>query len=130
MMPLKAELMNLPYELIRVDTFEKNLKEFKKINQQKILVRVKDWLGNDPYRYEMLKGAIVVSGKKLFGLRHIKIGVEGYKGGAYVLYRICEECLKYEYWKKSNIQCLFCDSDKPKRIVLFDVQTRGFDYGR
>jgi len=129
-MPLKAELMSSTYEIIQLHTFLKNLKDFDKSSQAKIVERVKDWLGTAPDRFPMLKGAIPLFGKKLFGLRHIKTGVRGHRGGAYVLYRICEECLNYEYWKKSNVRCEFCDSGKPKRVVLFDVQPRSFDYGR
>jgi len=122
--------MNTPYEIIPLDTYGKNLKDFDKTNQIKIENRIHDWLGYEPLRYPMLGGAIRVAGRKIFGLRHIKIGVSGYKGGAYVVYRVCEECLQNEYWKKSNLSCEFCDPAKPKRVVLFDVQPRSFDYGR
>lgn len=130
MMPLKVEPKNSPYEFIQLDTFSKNLKDFNRSDQQKILIRIHDWLSVKPESYPMLSGAIVVSGKKIFGLRHIKIGVKGHRGGAYVLYRICCDCIEYEYWKKSKVKCQFCDPDRENRIVLFDVQPRGFDYGR
>jgi len=122
--------MTPTYEVIPLDTYGKNLLDFDRSNQQRIRDSVTDWLGYEPQRYQMLQGAIRVAGRKFFGLRHIKIGVVGNKGGAYVLYRICEECLKNEYWKKSGVSCEFCDSSKPKRVVLFDVQPRSFDYGR
>jgi hypothetical protein len=120
--------MNPPYEIIPLDTYGKNLEDFDKRNQEKIKTRVDDWLGYEPKRYQMLQSAIRVAGRKIFGLRHIKIGVTGHKGGAYVLYRVCEECLKNEYWKKSKLTCEFCDPNKLNRVVLFDVQPRSFDY--
>lgn len=130
MTPSIAESRNSTYEIIPLDTFWKNLKDFDKASQTKIVERIKEWLTIQPDRFSMLKGAIPLSGKKLFVLRHIKIGVKGHKGGAYVLYRICEDCLEYEYWKKSKAKCGFCDSSKLRRVVLFDVQPRSFDYGR
>lgn len=130
MMLLKAEPMSSNYEIIQLDTFMKNLRDFDKASQTKINERIKDCLSTTPDRFPMLKGAIPLSGKKLFGLRHIKIGVKGHRGGVYVLYRVCEECLKHEYRKKSRVTCEFCDSNKPYRVVLFDVHPRSFDYGR
>jgi hypothetical protein len=130
MTPLKAEFMSSEYEIVELDNFSKNLKDFDKHSQRKITERLKEWLTYEPKRFPMLLGAIPVCGRKLFGLRHIKIGVSGHKGGAYVLYRICEECFENEYWKKSNLKCQFCDPKKTKRNVLFDVQPRSFDYGR
>lgn len=129
-MPLKAESMKSVYEIIPLDTFARNLKDFDKSSQSKIKEKVKDWLAYDPSRYPMLEGPIPIAGKKIFGLRHVKVGVRGHRGGAYVLYRICEDCLEYEYWKKSDIRCQFCDDSKPKRVVLFDVHPRSFDYRR
>lgn len=129
-MPLKAESMKSVYEIIPLDTFARNLKDFDKSSQSKIKEKVKDWLTYDPSRYPMLEGPIPIVGKKIFGLRHVKVGVRGHRGGAYVLYRICEDCLEYEYWKKSDIRCQFCDDSKPKRVVLFDVHPRSFDYRR
>lgn len=122
--------MSLPYEFRTVDTFARNLKDFNKANQTKIIAKIKDSLGTYPNRHAMFEGPIFVAGKKLFGLRHVKVGVKGHKGGAYIAYRICEECLEHEYWKKSKVKCQFCDPKKLKRVVLFDVRPRGFDYGR
>jgi len=122
--------MSSKYEIIQLETFLRNLRDFNKSSQTKITERIKDWLSIKPARFPMLRGAIPLSGRKLFGLRHIKIGVKGHRGGVYVLYRICEECLEYEYWKKSKTRCQFCDSNKTKRVVLFDAQPRSFDYGR
>ena len=122
--------MNSTYEVIQLKTFLRNLHDFDKTSQEKIIERIKDWLPYRPNRFPMLQGAIPLSGMKLFGLRHIKIGVKGHRGGVYVLYRICEECLNNEYWKKSKLRCDFCDSNEPNRVVLFDVHPRSFDYGR
>lgn len=98
----KADFLKPTYEIIPLDTYGKNLRDFDKNNRTKIEARIEDWLGYEPKRYLMLEGAIRVAGRKFFGLRHIKIGIVGHKGGAYVLYRVCEECLKNEYWKKKR----------------------------
>jgi hypothetical protein len=83
-----------------------------------------------PYRYPMLEGRIPIRGVRLAGLRYLKVGVSGLKGGAYVLYRICEECKKNAYASTSGIQCEFCDDAKGRHIVFFDVRPRSYDYGR
>jgi hypothetical protein len=128
MMPLKAEYMSSEYEIIELDNFTENLKEFDKHSRGKITEKLKEWLSHDPKRFPMLTGGIPILGRKLYGLRHIKIGVSGHKGGAYVLYRVCEECLDNGYWQQSKIKCEFCDPNKSKRNVLFDVRPRSFDY--
>jgi len=129
-MPSKAESKNSVYEIIPLDTFARNLRDFDRRSRSKIEEKIKDWLRIKPDRYPMLHGHIYVAGRKILGLRHLKVGVKGHKGGAYVLYRICADCLEFEYWKKSDIRCQFCDESKPKRVVLFDIHSRSFDYGR
>lgn len=130
MTPSKAESNKSIYEIIPLDTFGRNLKDFDKSSRSKIKEKIKNWLSVKPSRYPLLHGHIRVAGVKIYGLRHVKVGVRGKKGGAYVLYRICEDCLNFEYWKKSDVRCQFCDDSKPKRVVLFDVHPRSFDYGR
>ena len=43
-------------------------------------------------------------------------------------FRICEECLREKYYEKSRVRCQFCDENKPKRVVLFDIRQKGFGY--
>lgn len=81
-----------------------------------------------PNRHGMFKGVVTVSGLKLHGLRHVKIGVKGYKGGAAAKYRICKECLENKYYERSKVKCEFCDEDEPYRVILFDILPRGFGY--
>ena len=81
-----------------------------------------------PDRYDMLEGKITVRGVKLAGLRRMKVGVQGYRGGAVVLYRICEECLDNRYYEKSGTKCLFCKDDEREKVVLFDTYPRGHGY--
>ena len=127
-MQLKAKFMRSKYELIPLENFTRNLGFFHKGSQKKIWAKIEEMLSVAPYRYTMLIGKITVRGMKFYGLRHMKVGVKGIRGGAYILYRICEECKEYEYWKKSDVQCNFCDDKKGKHIVLFAVRPRSFGY--
>lgn len=123
--------MSSKYRIIQIDNFIRNLKDFNKANQKKIVDKIKEWLSVKPDRWAMLEGKIYIRGKKIFGLRHIKIGVKGYRGGAYVLYRICHECKENKYWEKSDVRCEFCtDDSEDHTVVLFDVHPRGHDYKR
>ena len=123
-------MISSPYEFIAVQNFERELKKFHTGDQNKILAKVREMLGEDPYRYEMLAGPIPVSGINLTGLHRMKVGVKGNKGGAYVLYRICEECKKNSYMTSSGRSCEFCDAEKLRHVVLFVVRPRPDDYGR
>jgi hypothetical protein len=115
-------------EFIPLDTYQNNLSKFKEKDRQRIEKAVIDRLSFKPNHGHTLKNVIVVSGKKLYGLRHFKVGVQNYKKGAYVLYRHCKECYNNEYYLKSKVKCQFCDSNKLDRIVLFDVRPRGVGY--
>lgn len=132
-MPLKGESMNPSenYRFIRVDNFDRNLRDFRKRDQERILNKVCEMLSSNPKRYGMMKGKISIRSVKLTGLRHMKIGIKGVKGGAYILYRICQECKENKYIESSDRKCNFCDEDpNDNRIVLFDIHLRSFDYGR
>ena len=119
------------YRLIMVDNFNKNLRDFRKRDQERILNKIHDMLSFDPRRYGMMKGKISIRAVKLAGLRHMKIGIKGVKGGAYILYRICVECRENNYFELSDKKCSFCDEEpEDNRIVLFDIHLRSFDYGR
>jgi len=123
-----AESAPLPYEFIRVKTFDDNLKDFHRNDRAKIETKIKEMLSQRPYEYQMLVSKVTLKGVKLAGLRHMKVGVSGIKGGAVVLYRICEECKKNGYLTKSDVQCEFCNDEKSRHIVLFDVRPRAYDY--
>lgn len=132
-MPLKGEFMSPPenYRFIRVENFDRNLRDFRKRDQERILDKVYEMLSFNPKRYGMMKGKISIRGVKLTGLRHMKIGIKGVKGGAYILYRICQECKENKYIESSDRKCNFCDEDpNDNRIILFDIHLRSFDYGR
>jgi len=115
-------------EFIPLDTYLGNLSLFHPKNQEKIKKAVIERLSFKPTHGVMLKGLIPVGGARLVGLRHMKVGVKGVKGGAYVLYRYCKECLEKGYYDKSKIRCQFCDEKEPNRIVLFDTNIRSADY--
>ena len=117
-----------PYELIELDTFQKNIKKYFKREEARIREGLKQKLETTPDRYQMLEGHITVAGIKLTGLRHVKVGVKGHRGGSVTRFRICEECLREKYYEKSRVRCQFCDENKPKRVVLFDIRHRGFGY--
>jgi len=117
-----------PYELVELDSFRKNIRKFFRKDEEKIREKLKQNLEYTPNRYQMLKGKITVAGLKLVGLRHLKVGVKGYRNGAAIRFRICKECLEEEYYKRSKVRCQFCDEDKPRRVVLFDIMPRGFGY--
>lgn len=118
------------YEFIPLDNFGERLGRFPKKNQGKIKEKIDEMLSLYPYRYPMLVGPIPIAGLRIAGLRHMKVGVSGLKGGAYTLYRICEECKKYEFYAKSDGRCAFCANTKDNHIVLFDVGPRSDDYSR
>ncbi len=117
-----------PYEIIELDIFRKNLKKFFRKNEAKIREKLIQNLEYTPNRHQMLKGNITVAGMKLVGLRHLKVGAKGYRNGAATRFRICEECLKEKYYEKSKVRCQFCNEDKSRRVVLFDILPRGFGY--
>ena len=120
-----------PYEILQpLDTFFESLQRYfpDKRRQGKIIKKIKQMLPVRPYRYKMFESDIEVSGVNLAGLRHMKVGMEGIKGGAVVYYRICEECKNNRYDKLSGVRCKFCDNEKGKHIVLFLVRPRGRGY--
>jgi len=117
-----------PFEFIPVKTFEHNLKFYQR-DKDRIKTKIEEMLAQNPYRYEMLKGEITVAGVNLAGLRHMKTGVSGRRGGVYVLYRICEECKKNQYMiRGSGKACEFCDDKKWRHVVLFNVRPRSAGY--
>lgn len=118
----------MPYELIFLDTFDKSLKAFNKKTRGRILEKAESILSIYPYRYPMLKSPYTISGVKVVGLRRFKSGVAGIKGGAYVLYRICEECKENKYHSRSDISCDFCDDEKGEHIVVFIARARSMGY--
>lgn len=116
------------YELIELDTFTKNIRRYFRRDDAKIREKLRQMLETAPDRHAMLKGQITVAGMKLTGLRHIKVGATGYRGGSVTRFRICEECLREKYYEESRVRCQFCDENKPKRVILFDIRPRGFGY--
>ena len=117
-----------PLEFVPLETYVTNLGEkFNSVNQAKIQKGL-ERLDYNPLHGDMMQGPIIIAGKPVYGLRHIKIGVQGSKGGAFILYRYCKECFNNGYAVKSKITCLFCDPSKPNRIILFDVGLRGEGY--
>lgn len=119
------------YEILPpTETFLESLQHYfpDKPRQEKIIKRIQDMLSIRPYHYDMFFGNITVSGVNLAGLRHMKVGVEGVKGGAVVYYRICEECKKNGYDMLSDIRCGFCDEKKGKHINLYLVRPRSRGY--
>ena len=123
-------MTSTPYEFIPLDNFGKRLNCFSEKNQGKMKEKIDEMLSLYPYRFPMLIGPIPVAGLRMAGLRHIKMGVKGVKGGAYALYRICEECKKYQFYEKSDGRCAFCADVKDNHIVLFDVGLRSDDYSK
>jgi len=119
-----------PYEFITLDAFGQRLQRFSQRDKEKIKGKIKDMLTLYPYRFPMLSGQIPIAGLRIAGLRHMKVGVSGAKGGAYVLYRICKECKEHEFYARSDTRCAFCADTKDNHIVLFDVGPRSDDYGR
>jgi len=116
------------YPLVELDNFADNLHKYFRKDEERIREKIKQMLETAPYRYDMLVGKITVKGIKLAGLRHMKVGVQGYRSGAVILYRICEECLENEYYKESRVKCQFCKDNEGKKIVLFDTYPRGYGY--
>jgi len=119
------------YVLIPTDNFARNLRDFRKREQERIVEKVRTMLSFTPKRYGMMQSKISIRGVRLTGLRHMKVGIRGVKGGAYVLYRICHECRENKYFETSDQKCAFCDKDPDdNRVVLFDLHLRSFDYGK
>ncbi len=123
-------MTSIPYEFITLDGFGKRLQRFPPKDKEKIKDKIDEMLKADPYRFPMLRGQIPIAGLRIFGLRHMKVGVSGSKGGAYILYRICDECKKNQFHTKSDAPCAFCDGIKDNHIVLFDVGLRSDDYSK
>ena len=115
------------YNYIPLDTFCESLRSFPKNDRIKIKNKCKDVICNNPYHGKMLIGKIEIKGLKFAGLRHMKVGVKGVKGGAYILYRVCEECKKNGYAVKSGVRCKFCNG-KNKHVVLFVAHIRSYGY--
>jgi mRNA-degrading endonuclease RelE of RelBE toxin-antitoxin system len=116
------------YALLEIRTFSKNIKKYFRNDEDKIRAKIQEMLTINPYRYEFLKGKVIVSGLKLVGLRHMKVGIKGRHGGAVILYRICEECLEHKYYEKSDAQCDFCDEEVENQVVIFDTFPRSRGY--
>ncbi len=116
------------YEVIPLETFSESLQSFHRKDREKIKGKIEEMLCENPYRYPMLAGKIKIKGINVEGLRRMKVGVKGVKGGAYILYRICEECKQNKYELKSDVRCKFCDDTKVKHVVLFITRLRSFGY--
>lgn len=123
-------MISASFDFIPLETFEKNLRIFSSKDQERIKKKIVEMLGAYPYRYPSLNGSIPLRGLNFVGLRHMKVGVSGLKGGAYILYRICEECKKNGYFNRSGAKCAFCDDSKGKHVILFDIRPRSFDYAK
>lgn len=104
------------------------MKAFNGKDKGRLLEKAQTMLSTYPYRYEMLKGPIEINGVYIVGLRKFKSGLSGQKGGAYVLYRICEECKKNGYNLNSDVSCEFCNGKKDTHVVLFISRQRSFGY--
>jgi len=76
----------------------------------------------------MIRNLTTINGVKVAGLRHMKVGAKGVRGGIVVLYRVCEECLQNRYYERTGIRCQFCDENISKRVVLFTSYGRGRGY--
>lgn len=118
------------YEFIPLDNFGQRLQSFPQMDKEKIKAKINEMLSLYPYRFPMLSGQISIVGLRIAGLRHMKVGVSGGRGGAYILYRICEECKKHNFHTKSDGACAFCANTKDNHIVLFDVGPRRDDYSK
>ncbi len=128
MMQRKGALMaSNNYKIFQTETFIDSLKPFKR-DKDRIYAKIEQMLSDKPDRYERILQPITIKGVRFSGLRHMKIGIKGLKGGLVVLYRICHECLKNAYYKISQVQCSFCNEKEQKRVVLFTSYTRSHDY--
>ena len=116
-------------EFIPLETYEKKLNSYHPKDKEKIEKAVFERLSFNPKHGQMLIGIQTVGGAKLIGLRHFKIGIKGVKKGVVVYYRYCKECLENSYYLRSDVQCQFCDKEKPDKIVLFLVELRSAGYG-
>ena len=119
---------SVKYEVRVLKTYEESMDYFPKKAQKRINKKIEEILVKYPYRYNMLKGIYLLRGISLVGLRKFKTGLEGHRGGVYVLYRICKECRENGYHQKSGICCEFCDDGKEYRIVLFFARPRELGY--
>lgn len=118
----------MQYNLIQLDSFQKSLKTFPPADTKKLIEKATTMLSQAPYRYNMLIGTIEINGIKFTGLRKFKSGSTARKGGVYILYRICEECKKNEYYKINKKICDFCEDEMDKHVVLFISRPRSFGY--
>jgi len=117
------------YEIIELDAFTKDLRKlFERGDQERIRKAVEAELRTDPKRCELLEGRIEVRGVSIFGLRKLRVSVRGHRGGARVLFRLCEECLQFGYYLKSDKRCEFCLPRNPERVVLFAARPRSIAY--
>jgi len=121
-------LNSTQYDILPLKSFQESLDSFPKISQKKINEKIEKMLTTNPYRYNMLKGIYIYKEVSFVGLRKMKTGVKGHRGGVYILYRICEECRKNRYYKKSGDKCKFCNDGIEKRVVLFVVRPRSMGY--
>lgn len=79
-------MSSVAYEIKVLETFEESMDCFPRKVQERIHKKIKEILVKYPYRYSMLKGIYPLRGKSLVGLRKFKTGLEGHRGGVYVLY--------------------------------------------
>lgn len=116
------------YEVRELQAFTKSIKKYFRKQEEKIRAKIEEELPENPHRYRLLEGGILIVGIKVVGLHRMKAGVPGHRGGALVFYRICEECLVNRYYVKTKAQCDFCDPEIKKRVVLFASWPRGRGY--
>jgi len=114
------------YDIIATETSQKNLERlFDKKSCEKIKNKIQEMLRVRPYHYERLSGQ-KIRGVITHGLRRMKVGVSGRRGGAVVLYMICEECRRAGHFRGNP--CSFCDNNKNKHIVILDIFPRNIGY--
>lgn len=107
------------YERAETTEFLSNFTKFlDKETQRKVIQKIEEMICPDPYRYPMLKGP------KFRGIRRMKMGAKGYKGGIRILYVIAEESEKNDYGYK----CPACDKKGCKHIILLNVLPRRLAY--
>lgn len=116
------------YEIRALKSFQKSLARFPEKSQKRIKNKIEEILTKNPYRYGILTGIYKYKGLSFTGMRKMKTGLEGHKGGVYILYRVCKECRENRYYIKSGLKCEFCEDGIDKRIVLFIAAPRSSGY--
>jgi len=104
----------LTFKIVKTAKFSEDMRILSAESQKKIEKKIEEMLLFDPYRYETLKGSVLI------GIRKMRIGAKEFHNGVRILYAVCKDCKKssHNLCGKLNECCDFSDEGVIKLLRL------------